>query len=75
MRSIAIGLDLNKGGMAFTYWNGAPELYKPERFSKGQSKAEDAEERLSHQITLQCARATLISLSHPYLFVSEPYDM
>lgn len=28
--------------------NGAAELDKKERFSKGQSEAEDAEERLSH---------------------------
>lgn len=30
--------------------NRAAEQDKTERFSKGQSKAEDAEERLSHQI-------------------------
>lgn len=42
--------------MTFMYRNGAPESGKPERFSKSQSEAEDAEERLSHQITLKCVR-------------------
>lgn len=34
--------------------NGAAEWDKTQRFSKGQSEAEDAEESLSHQISLVC---------------------